>query len=642
MVRLALNQTTHEEWLAQNSVSPSSSRSSPQQNQDADAEDTTFFSCNEDSISVPQLTEDHSNAEDNDDENDTSILPADLSADISVEGPKTPFTPRAQTIIDDDSEDEDEDDVIFGGSRRTPFVLGAGKSISKISPEIPIAVDEDSEDSASQSDNDIQSFNDSQSDNGSEDSDGSEFLPSPPRDQPSPPPQKAKTPRTPFSVSSPTKLNRIGSKPVPAFLRRLQGIQKETPDVDNQVLEEIQPTPRKQRPRISLKRDPTLAVVSSLPSLSNDEIDTLSREMGDLAVDGEHVLEHTPNRFKRPPKIVQRTSSRIFDLSDSESEPEIKETPKPSSKVTSTPRKTTAMTPRTTSKSGKPLAAKTIERLKKKDFEENKESIAKEYLQLLDDTVNNGAVGRLTAATGGIQLVWTNSKQTTAGTCQTVRYSAGLGEERTSAYFSCVITLESKVCDDVQRIKDTLAHEYTHACVDILEIDRRQLKNEGPHGRLFKTWAKKVGKAMNIETPETCHNLEINYKFEYQCTICDRVYKAHSRKPAWTTSKGCELCKVPLIQIKPVPRTAKGPTPYQAFQKETFAKLKQDLPPGTPFSLAKMQKEVNRLWKEEKSRGTVDSPLKKAGLGIDDAEFGIDENETSFTRFEKLVITIDD
>ncbi|RVD80757.1 uncharacterized protein DFL_008649 [Arthrobotrys flagrans] len=620
MVRLTLNQTTHEEWLAQNSVLSSSSITSTPRSQ-VDVDDTAFFSCDEESVHElvsgptrkPELPNDPSSSS-HDEENDKSTLPADVSDDLSAEEPRTPFTPRALPMSDDE---DSEDDVIFGGSRRTPFVLGTRTTSQKI-PEIPIAVDEDSDDNESEA----------VLENNSEDSDGSEFMPSPP-------PQKAKTPRTPFSISSPTKLNRTSSKPVPAFLRRLQGIQKELPD--NQVLEEIQPSPRKQRPRISLKRDPSLAVASSLPSLSNDEIGTLSREMGDLAVDEDHVLEHTPNRFKRPPKIVQRTSSKIFDLSDSESESEIEELSIPSSnKASSAPRPKTAATPRTTSKSGKPLAPKTVERLRKKEFEQKKDKIAKDYLKLLDDTVNNGAVERLTAATGGIQLVWTNSKQSTAGTCQTIRYSAGLGEDNPSAYFSCVITLESKVCDDVERVESTLAHEYTHACVDILEIDRRQLKNEGPHGRLFKTWAKKVGRAMNIETPETCHSYEINYKFEYQCTICDRIYKAHSRKPAWTTSKGCELCKVPLVQIKPVPRTAKGTTPYQAFQKETFAKLKQDLPPGTPFSLVKMQKEVNRLWKEEKSRnepGTADagSPLK-----------GFGENETILARFEKLVITIDD
>ncbi|EGX51245.1 hypothetical protein AOL_s00054g481 [Orbilia oligospora ATCC 24927] len=643
MVRLTLNQTTHEEWLAQNSVLSSSLSSSTPQNQ-PDADDTTFFSCDEESIHGSELQNRSPCAvkpssmeekdEETDEENETNILPADTDDNILTEELQAPLTPRVQRKDDSEDEDYSEDEDVIFGSRRAPLVLGTR---TPSQTQIPIAVDEDSDDN--NNDNDDDSDDDDDYQNKSEDSDSSEFMPSPP-------PQKAKTPRTPFSVSSPTKLNRTSSKPVPAFLRRLQGIQQEVPD--DQVLEEIQPSPRKQRPRISLKRDPSLAVVSSVPSLSNDEIDTLSRELGDLAVDEDHVLE----QFKRPPKIVQRTSSRIFDLSDSESDLEI-EIKKPSipppatNKTSSTPKPKTTMNPRVTSKSGKPLAPKTVERLRKKQFEESKVEISNDYLKLLDDTVNGGAVERLTAATGGIKLVWTNSKQTTAGTCQTVRYSAGLGEERTSAYFSCVITLESKVCDDVERIKETLAHEYTHACVDILEIDRRQLKSEGPHGRLFKTWAKKVGKAMNIETPDTCHNHEINYKFEYQCTLCDRIYKAHSRKPAWTTSKGCELCKVPLVQIKPVPRTAKGPTPYQTFQKETFAKLKQELPSGTPFSLAKMQKEVNRLWKEEKSRnkpGTAaadESPIKKVG-GIIDIGSDSDENETSMARFEKLVITIDD
>ncbi|KAK6363194.1 hypothetical protein TWF730_000638 [Orbilia blumenaviensis] len=675
MVRLTVNQTTHEEWLAQNSMLSSDSTPSTELVQ-TDADDTTFFSCDEESIYESKLGNNQSRNKANvskeileielssddeeadilpvdklelelssddeehnvlragnleielsSDDEGADILPADINDDsFTGKAPQVPHTPRAPTIDITSDDDSEDDDVIFG-SRRTPFVLGTKRATSKEIPEIPIAIDEDSDKSDSEESD--SSF--AHSNNG--DSDGSEFLPSPP-------PQKAKAPLTPFSVSSPTKLNRTTSKPVPAFLRRLQGIRQELPD--DKVLEEIQPSPRKQRPRISLKRDPTLSVVSSIPSLSNDEIDTLSRELGDLAVDEDSVLEHTPNRFKRPPKIFQRTSSRIFDLSDSESDGESKEMEAPDTKKTNAtpkPKPVTSMTPRTTSKSGKPLAPATIARLRKKEFEETKERIAKDYLKLLDDTVNEGAVGKLSAPTGGLQLVWTNSKQTTAGTCQTIRYGAGLGEEKTSAYFSCIITLESKVCDDVDRIKDTLAHEYTHACVDVLETDRKQVKSEGPHGRLFKTWAQKIGKAMNIDTPETCHNLEINYKFEYKCTLCDRIYKAHSRKPAWTSSKGCELCRVPLVQIKPVPRVAKGPTPYQTFQKETFAKLKQDLPPGTPFSLAKMQKEVNRLWKEEKSKNGAAGTAPKSLL--ESSESDNDQVETSLTRFENLIV-IDD
>ncbi|KAF3910814.1 hypothetical protein ABW20_dc0103888 [Dactylellina cionopaga] len=319
--------------------------------------------------------------------------------------------------------------------------------------------------------------------------------------------------------------------------------------------------------------------------------------------------------------------------------------------------------PRAKPKANKALAPKTVERLRRKDFEETREKFARDYLIQLDDTVNNGAVQRLTAKEGGLQLVWTNANHTTAGTCLVKRYSSV--DDKTPASFSCVISLEIKVCDDFDRIKDTLAHEYTHACVDILEIDRRQLKNEGPHGKLFKSWAKKIGKAMDIPVPTTCHTLEINFKFEYQCPGCDRVYKAHSRKKEWTTTKGCEKCKMPLVQIKPVPRTVKkdgaagsGLTSYQIFQKETFAKLKKELPPGTPFNLGVMQKEVTRLWKEEKARIEAESvsPTKTSGKPSfrEKLEAARQPHETNSSpensdssssdaleRFEKLVITID-
>ncbi|KAF3942077.1 hypothetical protein ABW19_dt0203417 [Dactylella cylindrospora] len=366
--------------------------------------------------------------------------------------------------------------------------------------------------------------------------------------------------------------------------------------------------------------------------------------------DDDEPFMDIPNKFTRP-KIFKKssTSTNIFDISDSEN-------------ISENDSKLQTFNPRTPLKTAKemPKAPKTVERMRRKEFEQEKDRLAKEYLKLLDDRVNKGAINRLTTETGGIQLVWTNANHTTAGTCETRAHRV----ENKITYFTCTVRLEEKVCDSFERIKHVLAHEYTHACVHILEIDQRQLGKIKPHGPLFKSWAKKVAKAMNIPVPQTCHSFEIAYKYEYECPGCRRVFKAHSRRKEWTTTKGCPPCKMPLVQIKPAPRTTKKvrddgtvenvPTAYQIFQKETFAKIKAEMPPGTPFKFGDIQKEVTRRWKEEKSKRTsledsesaTSTLFERLKIAENDGQQAAAAGKSSrnsdiVNEFNKLVITID-
>ncbi|KAJ6261829.1 hypothetical protein Dda_2628 [Drechslerella dactyloides] len=644
MVKLTTRQTTHEQWLSETcselerqrerepSLVPSEPlsdggedleicSSSSTHTVDAAREDSMYFSCEEEKTGdiLPSLDEILANLTlapstvPNDDE-----LPSpqeDAYEECETELPVVSarkLKPAVVTAVDDSDSDED---FIIGCRRRATVLGSASPRRTK-----PLAVNNDS------------------------DADGEVFTPAKS--------SRRKTHDGFLSPSSAVKLNRAARWMPPTLFEDQE---------DVQVRERLDRSPRKQRslamtPKI-VKKVPVAAAPSTLQS--SDEIDALALDLQGLAVGDEHLIDFIPNKFKRPPKIIKRASSSIFDLTDSESENESGKMEQPTAKTAPLEARTPAKTPRGKPKAKAP-AASTVERLRRKDFEANRERFAKDYLKLLDDTVNDGAVNRITSKRGGLQLVWTNQKRTTAGTCQTIRYTQGYGDWE----YACTITLEAKVCDDFDRVKEALAHEYTHACVDVLEVDRRQLNNEGPHGRSFKAWAKKVGKAMGIPIPETCHNMTINYKFEYQCPSCTRVYKAHSRKKDWTTTKGCERCKCPLVQIKPVPRTAKkdgtgaaaetgGLTAYQAFQKETFAKLKAELPPGTPFKLGEMQKEVTRLWKERKARveaggvSSLQAKLKAAQTGDAAAAEIIeiesdDDEEDDFKRVEKLVITLDD
>ncbi|KAF3902928.1 hypothetical protein AA313_de0210193 [Arthrobotrys entomopaga] len=622
MVRLSTKQTTHEEWVAQNGHLWSSEEESLAQISQVQDE-SHYFSCDGETSAVVDATvEDHCGAILPEEED---ILPTESTTDDAV-GVEETVAMVAQLSVkdeeDDDEDDEDEDDVVIG-CRGKRMVLGTQQPSSKKIPRFSIAVSDKSDME------EPEEHKEEEEHNGEDET--REFEESQELDEPAKQLKKENT-HKPLRLSSATWLNqRVERKTSLIFT-----------DVDlTQVAETPKRSPQKRPSILSVKATKGNSVLNEQ---FLDEVDALSRGMGDLAVDDDHLITFTPHKFKRPPKIFRTTSSSIFDFSDSEAENDDSQN---SQDIPQTP----ATMPRAKTKTKtKSLAPKTVERLKRKSFDENKDKFAKDYLAELDETVNNGAVGKLTAQTGGIELVWTNAKHTTAGTCQVKRYRTG--EDKLSAYFACTITLEVKVCDDFDKVKDTLAHEYTHACVDILEIDRRQLKNEGPHGRLFKTWAKKVGKAMGIPVPTTCHNMVINYKFEYQCPNCSHIYRAHSRRKDWTTSRGCEVCKVPLVQIKPVPRTVKKETEYQKFHKETFPRVKRDLPSGTPLGV--INREIARLWHEEKKEKPKLEASGKPSLrekleavrdesGSKDVVEVDDETQTTddLEEFGKLVITID-
>ena len=74
------------------------------------------------------------------------------------------------------------------------------------------------------------------------------------------------------------------------------------------------------------------------------------------------------------------------------------------------------------------------------------------------------------------------------------------------------IDLSSKVIDNVDRLRDTLAHEMCHAAQWLLDGSAKP-----PHGARFKYWAKKFEGAVAGVGITTCHSYEIHYKYRYRC-----------------------------------------------------------------------------------------------------------------------------
>ena len=102
------------------------------------------------------------------------------------------------------------------------------------------------------------------------------------------------------------------------------------------------------------------------------------------------------------------------------------------------------------------------------------------------------------------QVVWNAKLQRTAGYC---KMSTSLGGRRDAR-----IDLSSKVIDNVDRLRDTLAHEMCHAAQWLLDGSAKP-----PHGARFKYWAKKFEGAVAGVGITTCHSYEIHYKYRYRC-----------------------------------------------------------------------------------------------------------------------------
>uniref|UniRef100_A0A0N4ZSE3 SprT-like domain-containing protein n=1 Tax=Parastrongyloides trichosuri TaxID=131310 RepID=A0A0N4ZSE3_PARTI len=124
------------------------------------------------------------------------------------------------------------------------------------------------------------------------------------------------------------------------------------------------------------------------------------------------------------------------------------------------------------------------------------------------------------------QLGWNNRLRMTAGT---TAYSSKRGVK---------IMLSDKVCNQPERIRDTLIHEMCHAAS--FTIDK--IYKDG-HGPSFKKWAKKCKYIFpNIPSISTCHDYTIEAKYHYICEGCSQTIKRHS-KSLDITRKICGKCR---------------------------------------------------------------------------------------------------
>ncbi|KAJ8114430.1 hypothetical protein OPT61_g3695 [Boeremia exigua] len=249
-------------------------------------------------------------------------------------------------------------------------------------------------------------------------------------------------------------------------------------------------------------------------------------------------------------------------------------------------------------------------RAQKRDFAEQKHDIATSFLAELDNTICSGAISKLSKATGGIKLIWSNTLKTTAGRAnwrrEIIRIKTSLSPPThvSETRHHCSIELASKVIDDSPRLYNVLAHEFCH----LLTFMISEVRNN-PHGAEFKAWGRKVSAAFPEKGVEvtTKHSYAIEYKFVWECVDCGYEFKRHSRSVD-TKRHSCGKCKGTLVQTKPTPRNGgvgmKGDSAkmseYQAFVKQHFKTVKEDMAVrGLETSLGKVMETVAKLYRQK-------------------------------------------
>ncbi|KAE8356886.1 SprT-like family-domain-containing protein, partial [Aspergillus coremiiformis] len=198
---------------------------------------------------------------------------------------------------------------------------------------------------------------------------------------------------------------------------------------------------------------------------------------------------------------------------------------------------------------------------RKKSFDNKKTAVAEDFFKVLDDQVTGGQIQAMAQETGGVQILWSKTLQTTAGRAQWKRE-----KQRTSGTMSgtdgassprhcATIELAERIIDDEDRLLSTLAHEYCHLANFMIS----NIHNN-PHGSSFKQWGIKCKDALQDHPVyggrfevTTKHGYKIDYKYVWSCVDCGQTYGRHS-KSIDPTKSGCGKCRGLLQQIKPKPR----------------------------------------------------------------------------------------
>ncbi|KAL4892624.1 SprT-like family-domain-containing protein [Aspergillus ambiguus] len=206
---------------------------------------------------------------------------------------------------------------------------------------------------------------------------------------------------------------------------------------------------------------------------------------------------------------------------------------------------------------------------RRKSFDGKKAALAEDFFKVLDDAVTGGKVQQLAEETGGVQISWSKTLQTTAGRASWKREKQAQPDQasRLSRHHA-TIELAERIIDSEDRLLNTLAHEYCHLANFMIS----NIHNN-PHGASFKNWGYKCKEALKnhpvyggrVEVT-TKHSYKIDYKYVWCCVDCGQNYGRHS-KSIDTARARCGKCQGLLQQIKPKPRNV-SPRKKQSPQSQ--------------------------------------------------------------------------
>ncbi|KAL7422332.1 hypothetical protein Q5752_002978 [Cryptotrichosporon argae] len=229
-----------------------------------------------------------------------------------------------------------------------------------------------------------------------------------------------------------------------------------------------------------------------------------------------------------------------------------------------------------------PASAKTAKT--RKAWEADRARIANALFAELDEKVFERKLGKLGA---GAHIEWSKRLLTTAGTATRSRTRGPEGEvvERVK------ITLSDKVCTDQEAILSTVAHEMCHLAAWMISNER-----SNPHGKVFKSWGRKVMRVRKDIEVTTRHNYEIEYKYQWKCTDerCGKIYSRHS-KSIDVTRQACGACRGRLAALFATKTSA-----FQTYLKTCMKDAKAALP-GQPHG--DVMRALSKRWAEQGEPG---------------------------------------
>jgi len=216
-----------------------------------------------------------------------------------------------------------------------------------------------------------------------------------------------------------------------------------------------------------------------------------------------------------------------------------------------------------------------------------------QYTSWIFERLNTGAFGDKLVLDDNVSFSWCKTLNKTAGDCRLI--------QRTRKGRKAHVRLATKILTDLDKLKQTFCHELCHAMAWIVDGVKKP-----PHGPRFQHWANEAESAFSDIKVTTCHNYQIQYKYQWQCTKCKYIYGRHSKSIKLDKHR-CGVCKNKLefmgkLQADGnyvVPKT-RATSAFTVFMRENMASVKRRYPKAKHSDIMKILSEQYKLKQKQK------------------------------------------